>query len=94
MQELRTNFQNKYGQAIPLPKIYQDEDSSDSEGLELADGTTVGKKTAGGAGCSGGANHVRRLQPVVAAVEQEDQAVATAPVQVVAAVSAQVVAVA
>ena len=53
MQELRTNFQNKYGQTIPLPKIYQDEDSSDSEGLELADGTTVGKKTAGGAGGSG-----------------------------------------
>ena len=54
MQELRTNFQNKYGQTIPLPKIYQDEDSSDSEGLELADGTTVGKKTTGGAGGSGG----------------------------------------
>ena len=54
MQELRTNFQNKYGQMIPLPKIYQDEDSSDSEGLELADGTTVGKKTTGSAGCSGG----------------------------------------
>ena len=54
MQELRTNFQNKYGQTIPLPKIYQDEDSSDSEGLELADGTTVGKKTTGGSGGSGG----------------------------------------
>ena len=54
MQELRTNFQNKYGQAILLPKIYQDEDSSNSEGLELADGTTVGKKAAGGAGSSGG----------------------------------------
>ena len=54
MQQLRTNFQNKYGQTIPLPKIYQDEDSSDSEGLELADGTTVGKKTTGGAGDSGG----------------------------------------
>ena len=54
MQELRTNFQNKYGQTIPLPKIYQDEDSSDSKGLELADGTTVGKKTTGSAGGSGG----------------------------------------
>ena len=42
------------GQTIPLPKIYQDEDSSDSEGLELADGTTVGKKTTGGVGGSGG----------------------------------------
>ena len=54
MQELRTNFQNKYGQTVPLPKIYQDEDSSDSEGLELADGTKVGKKTTGGAGGSSG----------------------------------------
>ena len=32
-----------------MPKIYGDEDSSDSEGLELADGTKVGKKTTGGA---------------------------------------------
>ena len=54
MQELRTNFQNKYGQQVPMPKIYGDEDSSDSEGLELADGTKVGKKTTGGAGGSGG----------------------------------------
>ena len=54
MQELRTNFQNKYRQTIPLPKIYQDKDSSDSEGLELADGTKVGKKTTGDAGGSGG----------------------------------------
>ena len=30
-----------------MPKIYGDEDSSDSEGLELADGTKVGKKTTG-----------------------------------------------
>ena len=37
-----------------MPKIYRDEDSSDSEGLELADGTKVGKKTTGGAGGSGG----------------------------------------
>ena len=37
-----------------MPTIYGDEDSSDSEGLELADGTKVGKKTAGGTGGSGG----------------------------------------
>ena len=43
-----TNFKNKYGQMIPLPKIYQDEDSSDSEGLALEDGTKYGKKTPGG----------------------------------------------
>ena len=54
MQELRTNFKNKYRQTIPLPKIYQDEDSSDSEGLALDDGTRYGKKTPGGGGGKGG----------------------------------------
>ena len=53
MQELMTNFKNKYGQTIPLPKIYQDEDSSDSEGLALEDGTRYGKKTRGGGGSKG-----------------------------------------
>ena len=54
MQELITNFQQKHGKKVPLPKLYRDEDSSDSEGLELADGTRVGKKATGGAGSSGG----------------------------------------
>ena len=54
MQELMTNFKNKYGQMIPLPKIYQDKDSSDSEGLALDDGTRYGKKTPGGGGGKGG----------------------------------------
>ena len=54
MQELMTNFKNKYGQTIPLPKIYQDEDSSDDEGLALEDGTRYGKKTPGGGGGKGG----------------------------------------
>ena len=53
MQELMTNFKNKYRQTIPLPKIYQDEDSSDSEGLALEDGTRVGKKATDGTGGSG-----------------------------------------
>ena len=53
MQELMTNFKNKYGQTIPLPKIYQDKDSSDSEGLALEDGTRYGKKTPGGGGGKG-----------------------------------------
>ena len=44
MREFVTNFQKKHGQQVPMPKIYGDEDSSDSEGLELADGTKVGKK--------------------------------------------------
>ena len=46
--QLMTNFKNKYRQTIALPKIYQDEDSSDSEGLALADGTRYGRKTSGG----------------------------------------------
>ena len=54
MREFVTNFQKKHGQQVPLPKIYGDEDSSESEGLELADGTKVGKKTTGGTGGSGG----------------------------------------
>ena len=53
MREFVTNFQKKHGQQVPMPKIYGDEDSSESEGLELADGTKVGKKTTGGAGGSG-----------------------------------------
>ena len=52
MREFVTNFQKKHGQQVPMPKIYGDEDSSDSEGLELADGTRVGKKAMGGA-CGG-----------------------------------------
>ena len=54
MREFVANFQQKHGQQVPMPKIYGDEDSSDSKGLELADGTKVGKKTTGGAGGSGG----------------------------------------
>ena len=55
MQELMTNFKNKYGQTIPLPKIYQDEDedSSENEGLGLQDGTRYGRKTLGGRGGKG-----------------------------------------
>ena len=50
IQELMTNFQHKYRKKVPLPKIYADEDSSDSEGLELQDGTWVGRKTPGSGG--------------------------------------------
>ena len=48
IQELRTNFKNKYGQTIPLPKIYEDKDTSEDEGLQLGDGMRVGRKTPGG----------------------------------------------
>ena len=54
MGEFVTNFQRKHGQKVPMHKIYRDEDKSDSDGIELADGTKAAKKTAGGAGGSGG----------------------------------------
>ena len=47
MREFVTNFQKKHRQQVLMPKIYGDKDSSDSKGLELADGTRVGKKTTG-----------------------------------------------
>ena len=53
MQDLIMNFQKKHGKKVPLAKLYMDEDSSDSEGLELADGTRVGRKATDGAGGSG-----------------------------------------
>ena len=53
MGELVNNFQKKHGQKVPMPKIYRDEDTSDSDGIELADGARVAKKTAGGAEGSG-----------------------------------------
>ena len=52
MREFVTNFQKKHGQQVPMPKIYGDEDSTDDEGPELADGTKAVKKTTGGA-CGG-----------------------------------------
>ena len=60
MQELIANFQRKHGKKVPLPKLYMDEDSSDSEGLELADGTRVGRKATDGAGSSGGGKPGRK----------------------------------
>ena len=54
MREFVTNFQKKHGQQVPMPKIYGDEDTSEEEGIELADGARVAKKTVGGAGGSGG----------------------------------------
>ena len=54
MREFVTNFQKKHGQQVPMPKIYGDEDSTDSKGPELADGTKAVKKTTGGARGSDG----------------------------------------
>ena len=47
MREFVTNFQKKHGQQVPMPKIYGDEDTAEEEGIELADGAKVAKKTAG-----------------------------------------------
>ena len=60
MQTLITNFQRKHGKKVPLPKIYMDEDSSDSKGLELEDRTWVGRKAAGGSGGSSGGKPGRK----------------------------------
>ena len=50
MREFVANFQKKHGQQVPMPKVYGDEDTSDDEGPELADGTkAVKKKTTGSA---------------------------------------------
>ena len=62
MREFVTNFQKKHGQQVPMPKIYGDEDTLDSDGIELADGTKAAKKTAGGAGGFGGGKP--RKQPM------------------------------
>ena len=50
MREFVTNFQKKHGHQVPMPKIYGDEDSTNDEGPELADGTKAArKKTTGSA---------------------------------------------
>ena len=53
MREFIANFQKKYGQQVPMPKIYGDEDTSDDEGPELADGTKAVKKKTTGSACGG-----------------------------------------
>ena len=60
MREFVTNFQKKHGQQVPMPKIYGDEDTSEEEGIELADGSKAAKKTAGGVGGSGRSNPRRK----------------------------------
>ena len=62
MQVLITNFQRKHGKKVPLPKIYADEDSSNSEGLELEDGNRVGRKATGGSGTPVEASQGENLQ--------------------------------
>ena len=74
MREFITNFQKKHGQQVPMPKIYGDEDSSSDEGLELADGTKVGKKTTGSARDGSSPAQVAKVQ---AGLEVESEAETT-----------------
>ena len=50
MQEFISNYQARYGVKVPTPDLYLDEAESESEGLELNDGSKVGKQTGGGSG--------------------------------------------
>ena len=50
MQEFISNYQARYGVKVPTPDLYLDEAESESEGLELKDGSKVGKQTGGGSG--------------------------------------------
>ena len=50
MQEFIGNYQARYGVKVPTPDLYLDEAESESEGLELNDGSKVGKQTGGGSG--------------------------------------------
>ena len=84
--EFVTNFQRKHGQKVPMPKIYRDEDTSDSDGIELADGTKAAKKTAGGAGGSSGGQQPAAVLVLAAAGAVHVRAVAPAQVVVVQAV--------
>ena len=60
MREFVTNFKKKHGQQVPMPKIYGDEDTSDSDGIELADRTKAAKKTTADAGGSGGSKACKK----------------------------------
>ena len=50
MQEFVRNYQARYGVKVPTPNLYLDEQVSEDEGLELNDGSKVGKQTGGGSG--------------------------------------------
>ena len=89
MREFVTNFQKKHGQQVPMPKIYGDEDTSEEEGIELADGARVARKTAGGAGGFRRGASLERSQQLAAVLVLVTGAVhrrAAAQVQVVQAV--------
>ena len=93
MQELIGNFQRKHGKKVPLPKLYMDKDSCDSESLELADGTRVGRKATDGAGGSSRGKPGRK--PSTGGSSSgglEDRVAVVVPAQVAVVVPAQVAA--
>ena len=48
MQEFISNYQARYGVKVPTPDLYLDEAESETEGLELKDGSKVGKQKGDG----------------------------------------------
>ena len=89
MREFVTNFQNKHGQQVPMPKIYGDEDTSEEEGIELADRARVARKTAGVVQEAPAGASLERSQQLAAVLVLVAEAVhkrAAAQVQVVQAV--------
>ena len=75
MQELITNFQRKHSKKVPIPKLYMDEDTLDSEGLELQDGSVVDRKATGGSSGGGKLGRKPSTGGVVAVGELEDRVV-------------------
>ena len=88
MREFVTNFQKKHGQQVPMPKIYGDEDTSEEEGIELADGSRAAKRPWVVQEAPAGASPERSQRPAAMLVLAAGavHARATAPVQVVQAV--------
>ena len=48
MQEFVSNFQARHGAKDPTPDLYIDKDESQDEGLELNDGSKMGRKAVTG----------------------------------------------
>ena len=94
MREFVANFQKKHGSKSPCLKSTGTKTPLTARVWSWRTAPQWARRQLAAQAAPAGANRVRRLQPVVTAVEWEDQVVAMVPVQVVAAVPAQVVAVA
>ena len=85
MREFVTNFQKKHGQQVPMPKSMGTRTPLKRKVWSWRTARRWERRPLVAQKAPAGANHVRSLQPVVAAVEQEEQVVVTVPVQVVQA---------